>query len=84
MDNGNYPIFQVFVSPVSNVKSRDNFCTALRRVTTRNSILAGDFNVVLDEALDLHREALSYYSNYGSAQLRGLIVDKELIDLHRR
>ena len=55
----------------------------LKKVTTGKSVLGGDFNVVIDTDIDLMRNALSPYNNYGAEALRDLIVDKDLVDTHR-
>ena len=59
---------------------RDSFYKTLKKIVTKNSILGGDFQNVLDILLDLRRTATSPYENGGSEILRDIISTCNLTD----
>ena len=54
--------------------------SSLKRYATANSILAGDWNCVLDPALDLKRTSTHAYENNGAKELQIVVDDLRLND----
>ena len=54
--------------------------TKLRKFATADSILAGDWNCVLDPALDLKRTSTNAYENNGAIELQKIVDDLQLND----
>ena len=48
---------------------------------SKHTILGGDFNCVLDESLDLLRDATSPYDNHGHDQLKQMTETRHLEDI---
>ena len=65
---------------VSSTHPRDVFFTQLASWVNKKTILAGDFNCVLDTDLDLKRDGKSPYENKGASQLRKLVEANGLRD----
>ena len=59
---------------------RARFMTKLRKFATADSILAGDWNCVLDPALDLKRTSTNAYENNGAIELQKIVDDLQLND----
>ena len=67
-----------------NARARERYFTKLRPKINKRTVLAGDFNCVLDVDLDLRRDATCPYENEGHEELRSIVVNNELTDEIRR
>ena len=67
-----------------NARARERFFTKLAPKINKRTVLAGDFNCVLDVDLDLRRDATCPYENKGHEELRSIVATNELTDEIRR